>query len=256
MKKIFSILAAIFLTGCATLNPPPPAPKSPLATGSKVGVLVTLNPEIEHLHIGTTIFNNFSESKKLPWNLKNKTQETFSKSLSKVGFAVVDLETTGIDANTLGQLVIRKDDDWILNPKTQGALNQIQKNMGIDAVVVISSTKTRVRNECSQFGCAETYMNNSGLFTRGVFLSTRYFSVPALDVAVYRLNEPSILSVYDPLRSALASRVKLLNKFPEPKELRNLTDQEFFPIANSIAETINELATATAIVLGDSAKIP
>jgi hypothetical protein len=256
MKKLLIILITLLISGCAALSPPPPAPKSALAKGSKVGILVSSDSEFEHLHVGTTIFNNFSHSVTTPWNMQPRTQEYFSKALSDVGFNVLDLKAAGFNEKLSDALVIEKDKEWNFNPENQHLITRLRKEFGLDAIVKVSPVITRVRNECSSYGCAETYMNKSGLFTRGMFLSTRYFAVTAVHVSVYRLNEPSNLSVYDPLRTVLESRVTMLRDFSDPIDLRHMTDAEFNPITESIAKKINELSAATASVLANAATIP
>lgn len=256
MNGLLILLAVTLVSGCAVLSPPPPPPTNALAKGSKVGLVVTLDSEIEHLHVGTTAFNNFSYSAKLPWDMTVRTKEYFTNSLSAVGYQVLDLKAIGFDEKTLGALVIQKDKEWVFYPEMQQVLNRLRNEFGIDAVVNVSTSRTRVRNECSNFGCSETYMDKSGLFTRGMFLSTQYYAVPALYVSAYRLNEPSSLSVYDPLRATLASKVKILKDFSDPVDLRRLSDTEFIPVADSIAATINALSAATATVLSGSAKMP
>lgn len=256
MTRFLVYVSLLVLSGCAAFTPPPPAPQHALTKSSKVGLLVTLDPEIEHRHVGTTVFNNFDHPAQLPWDLKVRVQTAFTKSLTEAGLDVVDLQAAGLDSKALAQLVIQKDKEWIVNPEAQSTLNRLHNELGLDAIVNVSQSQVRVRNECTQFGCAETYMNKSGLFTRGFMLSTTYFSVPAFYVSAYRLSEPSNLSVYEPLRGKLASDVKMLKNFPDPKDLRQLTDEEFIPVADSLATTVDELSDATAKVLAVSAVLP
>lgn len=256
MLRFIACCVLVLFSGCAALSPPPPAPQSALPKGSKVGLLVELDSEIEHMHVGTTVFNNFSYKAQLPWNLQLRAQSAFTKSLTDAGLVVVDLKSAGIDGKSLGQLVIKGDKGWTFNPSEQAAVNRLRNDLGLSAVVSVSTGSMRVRNECSQFGCAETYMNQSGLFTRGFFASTRFFAVPAIYTSAYRLSEPSNLSVYEPLRSVLDTRIKLLKDFADPKDLHHLTDAEFAPVADSIAATVDAMSDATAQVLAVSAKVP
>jgi hypothetical protein len=108
--------------------------------------------------------------------------------------------------------------------------------------------------ECSGGPCAESHMANSGLFTRSMLGSTRYFAVPAMEAKVFALAPPLELSAYEPLKTLQEGRVRQLKDFAEPKDFNQLSKAEFQPVVAAIDAHIAAISRATVQTLVSGAK--
>lgn len=244
-----AVLAAA-LAGCTTAPPVPPN-AGKLPKGAKVGLLVNMPAPAQHMHVGTTVFNNFSTGYQFPWNPTSRTYDVFTADLEKAGFQVVRL--TSYATTTVNALAVSQNDGWRANPAQSWATQKLKEEQ-IAAVVVIEGKRTLTRMECSGGPCAESYMANSGLFTRGMLGSTRYFAVPAMEAKVFALSPPIELSAYEPLKTLQAGRVRQLRDFAEPKDARQLSKAEFQPVVTAIDAHIASLSRATVQTLVSGAK--
>jgi hypothetical protein len=242
LNRIFAIVCFFILAGCTTA--PAISPNSgKIAKGSKIGLLVYMPAPAQHMHVGTTVFNNFSTPYQFPWNPTVRTYEAFQSELEKAGFQVVRL--TSYATTSLNALAIEKDGRWIANPKQEWSAKKLKEEQ-ISAVVVVEGKRTLTRMECTGGPCDESYMENSGLFTRGMFASTRYFAVPAMELKIFTLNDPLEITAYEPLKTIQRTRVRQLNDFADPRDFKRLTTTEFSPVAASIDGYIKSLSRSTA----------
>lgn len=249
-KRLLAAICFLILAGCTTAPPIPPN-SGKLAKGSKVGLLVYMPAPAQHLHVGTTVFNNFSATYQFPWNPTSRAYEVFQSDLEKAGFQVVRLTTFA--TTSVNALAIEKDGRWIANPRQEWSVKKLREEQ-ISAVVLIEGKRTRVRMECSGGPCAESYMENSGLFTRSMLGFTRYFSAPAMEAKIFVLDNPLELTAYEPLKAMQVNRVQQLNDFAEPRDFKHLSNAEFSPVASSIDAHIKSLSRSTAQALGSGVK--
>lgn len=247
---LLALFTAFLLAGCAAPPLPPDAGK--LAKGAKVGLLVQMPARAEHMHVSTTAFNNFSTSHSLPWNPAARAYEIFAADLERAGFQVVRL--SGVVASTsVDALAVSKDGRWSANPAQQAAARKLRDDH-VAAVVLVQGVRTLTRLECFGGPCAESYMANSGLFTRGMLASTRYFAVPAMEAKVFVMDPALDLSAYEPLKTLQRERVRQLKDFSEPRDLKRLTPAEFAPVASSIDAHLRALSRSTAQALSGGAR--
>jgi hypothetical protein len=213
-----------------------------------------MNSSAVHEHVGTTILNNFSTNRKLPWDLGARAKTAFSSALSDAGFEVIDLTASGIAAKAADALAVPRDQAWHVNPLQAQTFEQLHTRHRLDAIIVAYSQRTLASTECYGGPCTDRYVLTSGLFTRGIFNLTSYYAVPAFDTKVFLLASPADLSAYDPIRRTTRAKVKLLRDMPEPKNLKNLSDDEFSPVVDWIATYVNRIAAASASALSGAGK--
>ncbi|MDZ4360059.1 MAG: hypothetical protein U1B84_27200 [Variovorax sp.] len=249
-RRLLALFMALALTGCMT---PPPLPPNggKLAKGAKVGLLVRMHASAEHMHVGTTVFNNFSTPYPFPWNPTAKVYEAFTSELEKAGFQVVRL--TSFATTSVNALAVFQHDQWIANPAQAWAARKLKDDQ-IAAVVLVEATRTQARLECTGGPCGESFMQNSGLFTRGMLASTRYFAVPAFEAKVFVMDPPLNLAAYEPMLSQQRQRVRQLKDFEEPRDLKRLSTAELAPVASAIDGYVRALSRNTAQALSQGVK--
>ncbi|HEX9392545.1 MAG TPA: hypothetical protein VF928_14640 [Usitatibacteraceae bacterium] len=243
----------LVLAGCATA-PAAPVPSFALPAGSKVGILVALDRAPVHVHVGTTVFNNFSKSYSFPWDINEKATSTFSAQLKAASFVLIELASVGFKANEINALVTSDGRAWLDNPAQLAQLDRLRKELDVKAVVVVADKRVLADLECSGGPCAERYMDKSGLFTRSFLGLTRYKAVAAMEVKIFVLNPAVELSAAEPLKAKLEQRAVFMRDFKEPKVFANLTPEEFAPVANMIDGYLNGAAAAAATTLREGAK--
>ncbi|MFS2053171.1 hypothetical protein ACEN9J_01945 [Variovorax sp. Varisp41] len=251
LKRLLALaMLATALVGCTTAPPvPPDAGKLP--KGAKVGLLVNMPAPAQHMHVGTTVFTNFATSHQFPWNPTSRTYDIFTADLERAGFQVVRL--TNYATTSVNALAVSQNDGWRANPAQAWATQKL-KEQQIAAVVVVEGKRTLTRMECSGGPCAESHMANSGLFTRSMLGSTRYFAVPAMEAKVFAIAPPIELSAYEPLKTLQAGRVRQLKDFAEPKDFNQLNQAEFQPVVTAIDAHIAAISRATVQALVNGAK--
>ncbi|AGU52806.1 hypothetical protein VAPA_2c02450 [Variovorax paradoxus B4] len=250
-SRLLAFVIAIVLAGCAATAPPVAPNTGKLAKGAKVGVLVYMPSPAQHLHVGTTVFNNFSTNYPFPWTPTSRAYEVFASDLEKAGFQVVRLSSFA--TSTVDALAVSADGRWIANPKQEWAARKLREEQ-ISAVVLVEGKRTLARLECTGGPCAESYMANSGLFTRSMLGMTRYFAVPAVEAKVFIMDPPMDLMAYEPMRTMQARRVRQLDNFPEPRDFKRLSNAEFAPVAASIDAHLRSLSRSAAQALSNGVK--
>jgi hypothetical protein len=96
LRWIIAGFAALLLSGCASLAPPPPRPAAGLGAGAKVGLLVAVEPSATHTHVGTTVFNNFAHDVAMPFDLAAHIRDSLTTQLSATGAQVVTIDASAI----------------------------------------------------------------------------------------------------------------------------------------------------------------
>ncbi|QSI32326.1 hypothetical protein GNX71_23145 [Variovorax sp. RKNM96] len=245
LNRLLAIVCFFILAGCTTT--PAVSPNAgKLAKGSKIGLLVYMPAPAQHMHVGTTVFNNFSTPYQFPWNPTVRTYEVFQSDLEKAGFQVVKL--TSYATTSVNALAIEKDGRWIANPRQEWSARKLKEEQ-ISAVVVVEGKRTLARLECTGGPCGESYMENSGLFTRSMLGFTRYFSVSAMEAKVFILENPLEITAYEPMKTIQRNRVRQLNDFAEPRDFQRLTNTEFSPVVSSVDAHIKSLSRGTTQAL-------
>lgn len=241
--------AALVLSGCASLAPPPPLPATALPAGAKVGLLVQVDGAGTHTHVGTTVLNNFARDVPLPYDLGAELRESLGRSLVASGLQVVTVDAKALPPSDASRLVVARDGAWTVNPEQAAAFKTLRETQGLSALVVVNGTRTMVTQECSNLGCTERWIGKSGLFTRSFLGMTRYFAVAALDIDVVRLDVPADLARHEPLRGVIEGKVKPLSGFSAPKEFQAITADEFKPVADAIRGFVEQFAKTTTSAL-------
>lgn len=240
MKRLIIIfIIHLSITGCATL---PPIPNFEMTQGARIGLFISIGNQVRHAHIGTTVFNNFNKTYSYDWNLKRIAIDSFEKSLKQAGFIVVDLSEADFKFDDINALIISQDGKWIKNPTKSDAIEKLQKELNLQAIVILNEQRVMASMECSSGGCVERYIDGCGLYTRGILGVTQYKAVAALGTTIYLFNPPALLSAGGPLRMQWKQRAIALSKFPKPNEFRNITENEFEPVRVAIENYIANTA--------------
>jgi hypothetical protein len=240
---LIGILSAIFLSGCATS---PPVPKIELTQGDRIGVLVDSGNTLSHLHVGTTVFNNFSRSYDYKSNLRSDISQAVEKSVQKAGLTVVNLQTAGFNYSDISNLVQAAGDKWQISSGKESIALRLKKELNLKAILVVKEGRVLASLECYGGPCAERYMDSSGLFTRSFFGDTNYVAVAAYQWNVFVLDPPADFALDPTFRKIIRIPSIRLERFKDPADFKNLTQNELAPVQDAILQFVGN-ATSEAI---------
>lgn len=250
-----SILLALTLTACASISPPPPAPASSVPQGARIGLLVTgMDSSGVHEHVGTTVFNNFSAARNLPWDLGTRARTSFGAALSAAGYIVVEFTPQDLNPAAATALVEVVNQRWQVKPSAAAQVNRLRSDLKLDAVVAVVGQPTLASMECTGGPCTPRMAPKSGLFTHSMLGLTNYYAVAAFTTTVVTLAVPANLSAYAPIAPAAATRVTPLRSMTEPKDFKAMTAAEFAPVTQAIDSHLQRIAIASAQALSQGAR--
>jgi len=256
-RGLLFVLVAALLSACASSPTAVPTNIARMKAGTRVGVLVTgLDQSAVHEHVGTTLFNNFSNPKTLPRHLGEQTSAAIGTALTSAGYVTVPIEAEKFSVASLTSMFATSDGTWSVRPERKVDFDRLKQEMNVDAVIVVIGRRTLARLECFGGPCTERYIEKSGLFTRSVFNLNTYHAVPAFDVKLLRLDVPADLSRFDPMASIERARVKQLMGNERPDDPRTLTDAEFAVITAWIDTYVAKISQAAVATISGASPAP
>ncbi len=213
-RSALALTAVGLVAACATLAPLPPPPTQQAADGTRVGIVVAgLDQSAIHQHVGTTVFNNFSAERTLPWHLGERVKAKLSSELKKRGLEPVYLEMEELRSIAPENLVVRSaSQTWETPPASADTVRTLQEKHGVAALVVVTGKPTRASVECFGGPCIDRILPKTGLFTRSFFNLNNYFAVPGYETIVLQLNPAANLSAYDPIFSVTQNQAKRIGQ--------------------------------------------
>lgn len=217
-------LCFIIFTGCVVTRPD--IPKYKVLNSDRIGYLVDIkNKNIEHNHLGTTVFNNFEKSYSYDWKIKEQIEEELK---SQINVKLVNLDQENISLESLNNLIIANEKEWIINK--QNIYDKLVNDLKLKAVIVINDSNV------SLYLHPFLYTNKgSGLVSHHFIGFKKYFSVLGVDAKMYLLNPlgeikyknfPTFNMVYLSGLSSINEKVG----FEVPNDIENITEKEFEPI--------------------------
>lgn len=258
MKKfILLLIVVLFASGCATRFIPP-VEKVELPTTTKVGVFIDVGNHPTHTHIGTTIFNNHVKHYPYNWQLKQAIFDNIKTEIElQTGFEVVLLNPPTITDIAELDFVSVQDKKWAYIERTT-ALRESLIAQGILATIAIKETRTLAELNCSQYGCTEFYSEGVGLFTRSFFGMDRYYASSSFEINAEILDPAIDLVVLNELweMTLYSGKNNRLENFAEPKDFKNITEQEMLAVKEGVLDYIKKVASQIAQYLNGDIKIP
>jgi hypothetical protein len=259
LKKFFIYsLLLLSLTGCITQ---PDIPTYTINQGDKIGYIIKAEKYPHHTHIGTTIFNNFSKTYNYDWNIQSYLENTFTTKLKGLkNISLVNLKEYNLTNEEISQLIIAKDDKWIVNPEKESLYQKLKMQLNLKAVIVIYDTTKMAHLECSAFGCSDFYSDGYGVFTRSILGMDNYFAATNFFVNAYLLTPVSSLNKnFEEINNAqvmeLVSGVltsdeeNKKNNFTKPKDFDNWTKEEMSAFKPFIEQYIDDIIEQVIEVL-------
>jgi hypothetical protein len=154
MKVLFALALSLLLSACASTYVPP-TPSLNLPAKTKIGVLVVAGDNVNHSHIGTTIFNNFNTSYPYQWRMSDSIFDTLKAQLERPErFEVVDLSKWNrMPLQPLNFVEVR-DKNWQFTME-QDLLRKRLLAEGIQVVISVFETPSLAYLECGNYGCNE-----------------------------------------------------------------------------------------------------
>lgn len=240
---VIGFLAAFFLSGCATS---PEMPKIATNRGDRVGLLVDVGDNLSHMHVGTTVFSNFSKRYDYNFNLQSDVTRTIEKSLRDAGLVAVDLRSAGLSHADLSGLIQITDEKWQIAAGKESVAQRLRNELGLKAVLVLKEARVLAALECFGGPCTERYMDASGMFTRSFMGATGYSAIAAYRWNVFVLDPVADTARTDTFRKITGIPAIRLRDFNTPADLNNLTERELAPIRDAILK-LTEDATVEAV---------
>jgi len=237
------LIATSFIAGCATA---PPLPKIESSRGDRIGLLVEAGDSPSHMHIGTTIFNNFTKKYPYNWNLSADITRTIEQSVRGAGFTVVDLRQEGINYAEISDLIQPSGEKWQIAFGKEEIIYRLREQLQLKALLVVKETRVMAALECMGGPCSERYADSSGLYTRSFLNLTSYNAVAAYQWNVFVLDPVADAAKVDPLSSMLRIPAIFLSGFKDPADFKNLTETEFAPVRKAILRFV-ELTSNEAV---------
>lgn len=232
-KNIFLLIALVFIvTGCSFSQPD--VPKYTIGKKDKVGFIVDIrNKNIEHTHIGTTVFNNFEKSYYTDWKIKEQTTKLIE---NKLNAQVIDLSKHNIQGLAVDQLIVASSNKWQVNKP--GVYHQLANDLGLKAVIVVKDKPTSVYEYPSHIP-----IKGSGLISRSFLGLDKFYAVLGLDADIYLLNPVGKIHVN--AANAKLLYLSLINSLQEksgfipPQKIDSITIKEFEPVKKANTQLLD-----------------
>lgn len=245
MKKLSQLAMLLVLAGCAGGSGFPVVPGFNPSDIRRVGLYVDVGDKPFHVHQGALgMVKDFKKIYPFSWHLDERATIRFTERLKAEGFDVVDLETAGFSYYDLDELFIAKEGMWVVHPDHGDSLNKLRNDLNVQAVVIVKGQRVVAKSETTQMGSAvaRAWISGSGLYSMQSIVSKEYYAVAAFGVSVFLLQPPANLSASGPLVSQDLYRSIELEDFPDPKDIKNLTREEFKPVFSAIDQYISDAA--------------
>lgn len=246
VKTVVVFCAVLIFSGCASLHVPE-VPQHAIPANANVGLLINVGDNPTHVHVGTTILNNFNKKLPYDWNMKEAIFQTYKTQIeSSTSLKVIDLHDYGIKRASQVDFVDVKDKQWSVVEANSSLRNSLM-DKNLYAVITVTEKPTLASLECGAGGCSERYVDGFGVFSRS-FLGIKNFTATAAFDITAEVIQPPVDLARQPALSDLASfqkKSKLITEL-KPQNLKNITDQELAPVKAHILQYIQTVAEATS----------
>lgn len=251
MNKIFLMFFAVaVLSGCSGLKPPAPVPSYSLAPGARVGVFVQIRKNPTHTHIGTTVFNNFSNSMPYEWDLHEQVERVLVSGLKSKNLEVINLRDEGkLSAADLSSLIVARDDLWVPGVGKESIVSKL-RDMDLAAVVFVRETESLAALECAGGPCSVFMTPGHGLFTRSFMGLTRRYAVAAFETNLYVLDTYVDVATCQEMQQLDNEKSVAIDSFPY-QDFKNLSASELQPVYAAILAHMKKLSDEAVRVLGN-----
>jgi hypothetical protein len=245
MKKLSMLVVFLILTGCTCGTRFPVVPVFNPSDIGRVGLYVDVGDHPFHVHQGALgMVKDFKKIYPDSWELDERITARFTERLKAEGFDVIDLEAAGFSYFELDELFIAKDGIWVDHPDRADSLSKLRNEFQVRAVVIVKGDRVVAKSDTTPMGTVipRAWMSGSGLYSMQSMLFKEYNAVAAFGVTVFMLEPAANLSASGPLVSQDIYRTIELEEFPNPKDIKDLTREEFQPVYDAIDQYISDAA--------------
>ena len=202
------ILIALLLQGCATQ----PLPKVPVSENAKIGVMFLTDQKPKHVHVGTTMFNNFENKDVSDWDLKPSTYRYIEEILNK--HSVVLIEPSQELINNRFDFISTGWDSFYFNDDLKKELNAVILDKNIDFLITFEPYSYAVERNST------VSANGYGLFTRCLVGSCKASVLSNFAMRVYATNPPIFIG------GTIASIEKIPVEITIPSDMENVSTDD------------------------------
>ncbi len=184
MKLRFYATIFIFLVlqGCATTLPP----KVDVRENSKIGVMFLIDDKPKHVHVGTTVFNNYVKNDISEWEIKTSIKQYIESKLNR--YSVVLIEPSQDLLNNRLEFIKSEWGSYHLNDDLKPEISRITKDSNIDFLITLEPYSFAVAPNST------VSASGYGLFTRCGFGICRAESLNNVKSRVYAMDPPRLVS--------------------------------------------------------------
>lgn len=219
------VLIAFFIQGCATKLPP----KVAVPEHAKIGVMLLIDEKPKHVHVGTTIFNNFERGDVSDWDIKNRIHKYMQSTLSQ--HKVIFIEPSRKLLSDRLEFISYGWDSLSLNEELISEIDSVTKPSDIDFLVTIEPYSAPVEYEST------VYADGYGLFTRCIFGICRAEALSHVTTRVYAMNPPRLVSWSATTKNNLSVEI---SSYDDLKHLTSIeADKAKDPFVSYISADIN-----------------
>lgn len=206
-----------------------PLKKTSIPKQSRIGIIIGEFPsDMTHVHIGTTIFNNFSKEYSTKNNFKTIINNTSKKYLNNIGYESVVINLDRKRFKEIDNLVSKDGANILLSPSAGSTLEALRKKYNVDMIISFKTYKSSVYLKPDSYFEAGNY----GLFTRSSFGRDRFM--------VYSFMQMEAINISPPTVNAFSWQYDNpeLESINAPKDFHNFPSVEMNKVEESIIERI------------------
>ncbi|VEN74238.1 exported hypothetical protein [Candidatus Desulfarcum epimagneticum] len=136
MKKFFFGILALIVSGCAMGPKLQPLPVFNIEKNSRIGIINFIPPNPKHIHIGTTVFNNFKKEYQVDWNIPGFINGETRRQAARLGYKTVIIKPDETLKAQLTDRTLVKENRTVLNPSVSPLLSQLTEQYGINLLFI------------------------------------------------------------------------------------------------------------------------
>lgn len=233
LRKCLFYSIIIVLIGCAGNYPAPP-PKMNFSPTSRVGIINMIEDKITHVHVGTTVFNNFSKKYDFNFNFPLFVESELIQNIkNKCNYEVIKIPPTQKIIENKDSLISysKAEKKVFLNPTLAPEFDSLSKQFNVNAFLVM-----RTYSSMDYIANSSMRLDDYGLYTRSVLGFTGGFSYANLIIQGISANPPTFIGGED-FNYLDENRGGFINVgFKFPNDIKNLSVSDMLVIDKDIKE--------------------
>lgn len=184
VKVLFSVII-VSTFGCASQKPVTVT----IPQDAKIGIMYLIDERPRHVHVGTTVFNNFTKMDVSDWSVRQALTDHIRKEiLSKYNFTILEIEPTSVLMENRTNLYKLGWNRMYLKEEYVSEIFKVTKDLNIDFLITIEPFNADVE------GHTPVSSDGYGLLTRCTIGYCYAKGLNHVASKVYAMKPPKIIS--------------------------------------------------------------